>query len=519
MLQEFISSFKFDDQRRNSIQSVASIDSIDLDQRKAWRLVRKELQQCGITPELFDKHKAFISRRLQQAAEDMLGLVPGLNTVEGSMLLHAHYMAGVEVESQSPVTAVEAPDDANAFQDFSGVHPQSSTVRTQSNVISTPIPSPYRHATPETRPAGLESRALAPRLSLPQKIFFTLFPPDSQELFRIVDRCDWEAAAMFLQRGGDLSARNSVGDTILLHLCRTGNKECAPFIRQLLDRGAKIEERRRYSDRSVGGGSQYRGPTPLLSASEVRCIEIVSLLVERGANIEATDPMGCTPLLLAASNRQSETVGYLLQRGAKVNVVSKNGHGALINAVRAKDHETLQLLLDSGAQVDVKDVLGYTPLVHAISTNDVKAAQLLISWKADVNVRGVLAETPLIWAIRHATTSSIVQLLIDHKADLNIQIKSGKTALIAAVYRGVEENIDLLLEHDANVNLRDNSGNTALMLAAYFGSAKTIKLLLQRGADVYAANNNGRTALYYAKERRNIDAIKILEDHIAKNPQ
>jgi len=56
MLQKFMDEVR-DGKREGSTVSSHSVDSLSLDEREAWRLLRKELEDVGITPHLFEQHK------------------------------------------------------------------------------------------------------------------------------------------------------------------------------------------------------------------------------------------------------------------------------------------------------------------------------------------------------------------------------------------------------------------------------------------------------------------------------
>ncbi|KAJ5917049.1 hypothetical protein N7504_001064 [Penicillium tannophilum] len=66
MLEAFI------DEIRNGSRdkSVISCESLDQDERDSWRIVRKELQSLGITPEIFLQHQVMIISTLRSALGD-----------------------------------------------------------------------------------------------------------------------------------------------------------------------------------------------------------------------------------------------------------------------------------------------------------------------------------------------------------------------------------------------------------------------------------------------------------------
>ncbi|WP_395463020.1 ankyrin repeat domain-containing protein [Wolbachia endosymbiont of Cantharis cryptica] len=83
------------------------------------------------------------------------------------------------------------------------------------------------------------------------------------------------------------------------------------------------------------------GSTPLHLAVAWREPEMVSLLIERGADIEAKDNNGKTPLHLAVAWREPEMVSLLIERGADIEaMVSK----LMLKIIMVKHLYTEQLL-------------------------------------------------------------------------------------------------------------------------------------------------------------------------------
>jgi ankyrin repeat protein len=73
----------------------------------------------------------------------------------------------------------------------------------------------------------------------------------------------------------------------------------------------------------VGADAAAGGRTALLAAAGENCAEAVTLLLDRGANINATDGDGWTPLIKATAGGFIEVVRVLLQRGADMDVADK----------------------------------------------------------------------------------------------------------------------------------------------------------------------------------------------------
>jgi uncharacterized protein len=82
-------------------------------------------------------------------------------------------------------------------------------------------------------------------------------------------------------------------------------------------------------------------------------LEIVNLVLERSADVNAKDKFGRTALMFAVRHGRLEVEKRLLQKGADVNAADDKGETALIKAVDADDNpDVVKLLLDKGADVN-----------------------------------------------------------------------------------------------------------------------------------------------------------------------
>jgi hypothetical protein len=104
------------------------------------------------------------------------------------------------------------------------------------------------------------------------------------------------------------------------------------------------------------------GENPLLWATQNGHLEVVTLLLDYGVDVNARDKdTGLTALHFAAL-RQAEMVALLLGRGADVNARSNCKVTPLFEAVRGPGWETMLLLIAHGADVNAQDKYGNTVL-------------------------------------------------------------------------------------------------------------------------------------------------------------
>ena len=88
---------------------------------------------------------------------------------------------------------------------------------------------------------------------------------------------------------------------------------------------------------------------PLHFAATNGDVELVSLLLDRGAEINAATQDGWTALHFACLRGNEGLVQLLLDRGADVSMTTRSGMSALSIATSEGDRDIVELLLDRGA--------------------------------------------------------------------------------------------------------------------------------------------------------------------------
>jgi ankyrin repeat protein len=240
-----------------------------------------------------------------------------------------------------------------------------------------------------------------------------------------VQQGDVAMVNLLLEKGAQVDAKDSSGEGALIEAARTGNVE---IVRILLPRtsnqrekngglfaaaeGGSVEIRMRNPDSRVSDG---RAPGPAL---ESPWLQIAGLLLESGANLEATDEDRSTPLMLAAAYGQTDIFSFLLDRGAGINVRDKNGNTPLIAAACECALATMN------------------------STYDI--VRILLQKGAAVNARNHEGETALMNAASGFGDAAIVKLLLDAAADPTLKNKKGNTALALAIKSDRADKIQLL---------------------------------------------------------------------------
>ena len=239
----------------------------------------------------------------------------------------------------------------------------------------------------------------------------------------------------------------------------------------------------------------WLGLTPLHAAAVGGNTNVVKLLLARQAKVDARDiSIGCTPLHCAAIAGSTEVAALLLANGAKIDA-RLNKSVSEQNKKKIYKIDTIEGAI--AAVIFLADD-GATPL-HLAARNDNRAvAELLLANKADINARDDFEHTPL-YAAAYNGNQDVVALLIAQGAEVTVRDRQGWTPLHAAIFRGYKGVVEQLLVAKADVNAADKQGQTPLQLAAVGGKAAMVKLLREHGAhdptvDIYEAAGSGDLA-------------------------
>jgi ankyrin repeat protein len=129
---------------------------------------------------------------------------------------------------------------------------------------------------------------------------------------------------------------------------------------------------------AMGAESEARtegdGETPLMWACEPTSLDIMEVLLERGAKVDTPDNYGVTPLMYSAANHNTnqayKPLEVLLKHGAAVDLKAHRGTTALMYATEAGQLRCVYRLLKAGADPDLRDDDGYTAYDVAMSDTD-----------------------------------------------------------------------------------------------------------------------------------------------------
>ncbi len=135
------------------------------------------------------------------------------------------------------------------------------------------------------------------------------------------------AAVLLASPALSVDATNAVGETPLMMAALKGRTEWA---KKLIERGAKV---------------QKPGWSPVHYAATGPSTELLAMLLDRGAEINALAPNRNTPLMMAARYGSEDNVKLLLQRGADKKLINDRNLSAA-DMARAAERLALVPLLE-----------------------------------------------------------------------------------------------------------------------------------------------------------------------------
>ena len=216
--------------------------------------------------------------------------------------------------------------------------------------------------------------------------------------------------------------------------------------------------------------------------------ELVNAGVDLPQRVRPSDTLTMRLIHLAIAEAQIDVLRLLIERGADLHVHNDEGRTPLHDCFELNHDDYAKILIEAGAVPDVCAATAY-------GMNDL-LQQILKSDPANANDL-TTGNSALGWAVYGHQPKS-AEILLEHGAVVDRppydSCAWGPAAGVASI-----EVTRVLLEHGANPNWQDEAGNTPIhrVIASrlVLDPAKFVQLLLDFGADASIRNREGRTPL------------------------
>lgn len=233
----------------------------------------------------------------------------------------------------------------------------------------------------------------------------------------------------------------------------------------------------------------------LFAAAGAGHLEVIALLLDRGADIHRKGPADMTALHSAVRDGRLEAMKLLLERGAPESerVLNDVIHVAKMTA---KGHPDAPQILHDHRLAMVKPAAkgddAQAKLQVAAEAGDLAALDAALEAGADACKRDGRGMEPLSWASLRGHVA-VIQKLLEAGADPNQETAQGWPPLGQAAGQGHAEAIRALIAGGADPNRAFDGGRTALMCAAHGGRTEAVDALLEAGAEA-SRSFQGQTA-------------------------
>ncbi|XP_055377214.1 protein TANC2 isoform X2 [Condylostylus longicornis] len=191
------------------------------------------------------------------------------------------------------------------------------------------------------------------------------------------------------------------------------------------------------------------GDTALIAASKNGCLETVSVLLSRGANVDAKNKLSQTALILAIKEGHLAVVERLIQYEADIEQCENEASKTSLMIASEEGHlDIIEFLVERGVDLERQDKDGLTAL----------------SWAC---LRG---------------RYNVVKFLIDKGCRQDHVDKIGRTILDLAAYQGSSNLVQYLIENGAKIEHLDINNMRPLDRAIACRNVNVVQIFLKRGA-------------------------------------
>lgn len=313
---------------------------------------------------------------------------------------------------------------------------------------------------------------------------------------------DQSMCELLLNYKANVNAKDEKGNTALYF---AAEKAIYTLFKLLLDRGGDINLRNDHNyllHAAVKGKSLY----------------IVDVLLKAKVAIDVEDNEGNTPLYQTIVEKGDlDITTLLLNHGANINHQNKKGdtylHKAAINNLAG----SAEVLLKAGINTQLRNGERKTALQIAQENEKGEVTNFIIRYNKINNSNNdsleddFSASEQLVVAAEKNETAQVIRALAAYAHPDHATKKNKWTALHWACWHGNLDMLKEIIKYNPNVNAIDNNGFTPFHLAIYLKNLQVVEFFMEAKADALIETSN-----YYGQKNKPICRPLSRAIHIAK---
>lgn len=285
-----------------------------------------------------------------------------------------------------------------------------------------------------------------------------------------------DAVNLLLDIGSDCNSRDNKGTSPLWIACSYGHVQ---IVESLLCSG--IEVYVNYPD--------LNDDTPILIAASNGYFDIVEKLANtKGLDINHVNSHGVSPLKAAASRGYVNIVLLLISKGANIYVSDYDGVTPLRAACMKGHSDVVKALIVRDADVNAADKNKCSPLYIASMYGHISIVKQLVKANAEVNSLNCANGTSPLWIASKYGHLEVVQFLLDRAhASPDLLEKGTKRSALHVAIRDRREAVALILVKYCDVDLLDKDGRSPVSYATDYDFRMRLKRAMNQNFNTSSA--------------------------------